>query len=63
MAKLINISERLVRAEDIISLSRPPIFLRLAGNDGWVFDRRGHTMVCEDVTEKARWAIPDDYWA
>jgi len=27
---------------------------RLAGNDGWVFDRRGHTLVCEDVTVKSR---------
>lgn len=45
-----------MRAEDIveISRSRPPVFLRLAGNDGWVFDRRGRTLVCEDVTEKSR---------
>ena len=32
--------------------------LRLAGNDGWVFDRRGHTLVCEDVTVKSRCAVP-----
>lgn len=44
-----------MQAEDVIELSRPPVFLRLAGNDGWVFDRRGHTLVCEDVTEKSRY--------
>lgn len=54
VSKLINVCERLVQAEDVIELSRPPVFLRLAGNDGWVFDRRGHTLVCEDVTEKSR---------
>eukprot|EP00752_Nemacystus_decipiens_P005964 g5386.t1 len=52
--KLVNVCERLTRAEDILALSRPPTFLRLAGNDGWVFDRRGHTLVCEDVTVKSR---------
>lgn len=55
VSKLINVCERLVQAEDLIELSRPPVFLRLAGNNGWVFDRRGHTLVCEDVTEKSRY--------
>eukprot|EP00904_Undaria_pinnatifida_P008907 jgi/Undpi1/5146/HiC_scaffold_19.g08497.m1 len=54
VTKMVNVCERLTRAEDILTMSRPPIFLRLAGNDGWVFDRRGHTLVCEDVTVKAR---------
>ncbi|CAN0085822.1 unnamed protein product, partial [Scytosiphon promiscuus] len=56
VTKLVSVCERLTRAEDILTLSRPPTFLRqgLAGNDGWVFDRRAHTLVCEDVTVKSR---------
>lgn len=54
MKKLINVCEKLVRAEDMLAGPKPPVFLRLAGNDGWVFDRRGMTMVCEDVTAKSR---------
>lgn len=36
-------------------------FRRLAGNDGWVFDRRAHILVCEDVTVKSRCVRKNSY--
>ncbi|CAM9918936.1 unnamed protein product, partial [Discosporangium mesarthrocarpum] len=53
--RVITVSERLVLAEDLVAARPrclPPIFLRLEGGLGWVFDKREGTKVCEDITAR-----------
>jgi hypothetical protein len=56
-----QVSERVQKAEDIVTSLSPTVFLKLTevGNstqyrEGWVFEKRGSTKICEDVTERAR---------
>ncbi|KAG5192099.1 hypothetical protein JKP88DRAFT_293977 [Tribonema minus] len=60
--RVFQVSERVQKAEDIVSSPAPTVFLRLAdtpgteGREGWVFERRGSAFICQDVTERARLA-------
>lgn len=55
--KVFQVSERVQKAEDIVSSASPTVFLKIADfgassgtvHEGWVFEKRGSTKICEDL--------------
>jgi hypothetical protein len=58
MRRIFRVKERVRRAEDIVTSDNPTVFLRVDSDqlpisgEGWVFEKRQSTRICEEVTSR-----------
>ncbi len=53
MGKVIQVEEKRIRAEDIVASDSPTVFLKLANDEGWVYEMRQYTRICQEVKKNS----------
>ncbi len=53
MGKVFQVEEKRIRAKDIVASDSPTVFLKLANDEGWVYEMRRNTRICQEVKKSS----------